>query len=219
MKVKEKKLALDDNMSLTPPVLWFCCECRAVGDFRQFTVQWQNPFCTVTPSPELSTFLSMSIKRTVWWQNLVAYLAAERTPLRHVLSDWFTTLSGREKGQAGGLRGAESKEEVNTATLCIYLLHYFSQASVCGGGCCFIWGPSIFLPDCKVCSHPRSPLPKGPRGQGQLQPGPAVTLIYFLFALLAGLLPLTIPPAAFSTAFVLWPPIYLIHKPLHDQCF
>lgn len=26
------------------PVLWVCCECCAVGDFRQFTVRWQYGF-------------------------------------------------------------------------------------------------------------------------------------------------------------------------------
>lgn len=160
-------------MSLTPPphalvLLWVSCS---------GTVQWQEQFCTVTPSPKLSTLTSMSITRTVRLQNLVAHRAAEGTPLRHVLLGWFTILSGREKGQAGGLGGAEAEEEVNTATLCIYLLHYFSQASLHGGSCCFIQGPSIFLPDCEVWRHPAVLHQRGRGGTVSSSLWPAVTLI------------------------------------------
>jgi len=62
----------------------------------------------VTPGPELSMLLSTSI--TIRLQNLVAYLVAEGTPLRHAHLGWLTTLPGREKGQAGGLAGAGAEE-------------------------------------------------------------------------------------------------------------
>jgi len=52
--------------------------------------------------------LSTSI--TIRLQNLVAYLVAEGTPLRHAHLGWLTTLPGREKGQAGGLAGAGAEE-------------------------------------------------------------------------------------------------------------
>lgn len=139
---------------------------------------------------------SMSIKHTVRWQNLVAHLVAKGTPLRHILLGWFKTLSGREKGQAGGLRGAEEEEEVNTATLPLFTSLFLSGAPAWWG--LFRLDPSIFLSAFKVCHHPRSP-----QANNSPNPQPAVTLTYFLFALLAGLLPLTSPPAPFSIALVL----------------
>ena len=72
----------------------------------------------------------------------------------------------RASRRLGGSRGRGGGEHSNTMHLFTY---YFSQASLRGGGC-FIQGPSVFLPNCKVCCHPRSPLPKRPRGHGQLQP-------------------------------------------------
>lgn len=104
-------------MSLTPPplpVLWFC---RAAGDFRRFTVQWQEWFCTVTPSPELSTLRSMSLTRTVQLQNLVAYLVAEGTPLRHVLlGSWKEERASRSLGGSRGRGGGEHSNAMHLFT-------------------------------------------------------------------------------------------------------
>lgn len=194
-------------MSITPPVFLFCCECC------KFSVQWQDQFRTVTPSPELHTFSSMSRKHTVWQQNLVAYLAAKAIPLSHVHLGWVPTLSGREKGQAGGLGTAEADVELNTATLCIYLFYHFSQTALHGQGCCFIWGPSIFLPDCKVCHHSRSPHLKGPRRHSQLQP-PTSSNIYLVSVCSIGRSPSPHHPSC--CFLILLPPTYLVHKPLHQ---
>lgn len=99
----------------------------------------------VTPRPELPTLTSASITRAIRLPNLVAYLAAEGTPLQHVLLGWRPILSGQEKGQAGGLGGAEAEEEVGTAILCIYLLHCFLPGIPAQGGLLFHSGPFHFL--------------------------------------------------------------------------
>lgn len=208
VRLKEKS-DLDENMSITAPVFFFCCECCSslCSDKISFAV---------TPSPELHTFSSTAIKHTIWQQNLVSYLAAEGIPLSHVHLGWFPVLSGREKGQAEGLGTARAEEELNTATLCIYLFHYFSQTSLHGWGCCSIWGPCIFLPDCKFCRHPRSPHLKGPRRHVQLQP-PTSSNVYLVSVCPIGRSPSLHHPSCCFLILLL--PTHLVHKPLHQQYF
>lgn len=136
---------------------------------------------------------SMSIKHTVRWQNLVAHLVAKGTPLRHILLDWFKTLWKGERAsrRLKGSRGGGGGEHSNTA----FIYFTISLRCPCMVGVVSL-GPFHFL----ICLQG---LPSSQKSPGKQQPQPAVTLTYFLFALLAGLLPLTSPPAPFSIALVL----------------